>query len=125
MRRLAGILMLGVLWVAAAAGADVTGKWSGSFALTRPDGETRESTAVLVLKQTGSEITGTLGPNEGEQHAITKGSIEGDKMVLLVDAEGRKVKFDLVLAADRITGDVDIAMEGQIAKAKLNVTRSK
>jgi hypothetical protein len=125
MRRMAGILILAALCAMAAAAADITGKWTGTFALTRPDGETRDTTALLVLKQTGSEITGTVGPNEGEQHAITKGSIDGDKIALLVEGDGRVVKFDLVLASDKISGNVDIGMDGQTAKAKINVTRAK
>jgi hypothetical protein len=125
MRRTARIFILAALCVMAAAAADITGKWTGTFALTRPDGETRDTTALLVLKQTGSEVTGTVGPNEGEQHAITKGSIDGDKIALLVEADGRVVKFDLVLASDKISGNVDIAMEGQSAKAKINVARAK
>jgi len=37
---------------------------------------------LLILKHTGSEVTGTVGPHDGEQHAITKGKIEGDKITL-------------------------------------------
>jgi hypothetical protein len=125
MRRMTRIFMLAALCVMAAAAADITGKWTGTFALTRPDGETRDTTALLVLKQTGSEVTGTVGPNEGEQHAITKGSIEGDKIALLVEGDGRVIKFDLVLASDKISGNVDIGMQGQTAKAKIDVTRAK
>jgi opacity protein-like surface antigen len=124
-KRLAVVSILAAVCAMAAAAADVTGKWTGTFALTRPDGEKRDTGALLVLKQSGSEITGTVGPNENEQHAITKGSIEGDKIALLVEADGRAVKFNLVLAADKISGDVDIAMEGQSAKAKIDVTRAK
>ena len=79
-----------------------------------------------MLTQNGTEITGAVGPDEGEQHAITKGKIEGDKITLVVeDEEGRTIKFDLVLAADRITGDVNMVRDGQTAKAKINVTRAK
>jgi hypothetical protein len=39
--------------------------------------------------------------------------------------EGRTIKFDLVLAADRITGDVNMVRDGQTAKAKIDVTRAK
>ena len=46
--------------------ADVTGKWSGSFETADAGGETRTSTALLNLKQAGSQITGTVGPNLDE-----------------------------------------------------------
>jgi hypothetical protein len=42
-----------------------------------------------------------------------------------VEGDGRVIKFDLVLAADKISGNVDIGMQGQTAKAKIDVTRAK
>ena len=107
------------------ADANVTGKWTGSFNSIGPDGEARESTTIMMLKQSGSEITGTFGPNESEQSMVVKGKIDGDKISLIAEAEGRTVHFDLVLAADRITGDMNMVHSGQTAKAKLDVTRSK
>jgi hypothetical protein len=78
-----------------------------------------------MLKQTGTEIAGTVGPNDGEQHTITKGRIEGDK-ITLESADGEAtIKFDLMLAEDRITGDVNAIGEGRSLKAKLDVTRAK
>ena len=122
MRRIASLLTLAALWVAAAAGADVSGKWMGTFKATAPDGQTREATAVLILKQTGGSITGTAGPGENEQHAIAKGQIEGDKITLETD-DG--VKLDLVLAGERIAGDVTITRDNGTMKAKLDVGRAK
>jgi hypothetical protein len=111
--------------LAAAADVDVTGKWVGSINITNPDGETNESTAVLNLKQSGTEITGTVGPNEDEQAAIQKGKIEGNKITMEAEHNGHTIKFDLMLAADRITGDADMSRDGQTAKAKVDVTRAK
>ena len=122
MRRTASILTLATLWVAAAAAADVSGKWTGTFKATAPDGQTREGTAVLVLKQTGETITGTAGPDESEQHALAKGKIEGDKITLETD-DG--VKLDLVLTGERLAGDVTITRDNGTMKAKLDVGRAK
>lgn len=90
-----------------------------------PSGETKESTALLVLKQTGTDITGTVGPNEDEQFAIQKGKIDGDKITLEVDHEGNTMAFSLVLTADRITGEAQMSREGQTMKAKIDVSRAK
>ena len=109
----------------AVADVNVTGKWSGSFNVTGPDGQTKESTAVLLLKQNGSEITGTVGPHGGEQHEITKGKIEGDKITLEAVDGAHAIKFDLVLDGDRITGEANAAGEGRTMKAKLDVKREK
>ena len=118
-------ILIGALALVAAPDTNVTGKWTGSFNMTTPNGDTKESTAFLILNQSGSEITGSVGPNEGEQHTIKKGKIEDDKITLLVEDEGRVINFDLVFAADRIKGDVKMSHEGQTATAKLDVTRAK
>ena len=109
----------------AMADVDVTGKWSGSFNVTTPSGETHESTALMVLKQSGSTITGTVGPNEDDQVAIKEGKIEGSKITLEADHDGQTLKFALVFAADRITGEANMSHDGQSATAKLDLTRAK
>jgi hypothetical protein len=126
MRTLLYFLVLAVLAAGITlADANVTGKWSGTFNSIGPDGEARESTTVMMLKQSGSEISGTFGPNESEQAMTLKGRIEADKITLAAEDEGRTVKFDLVLAADRIAGEVNMVHGGQSSKAKINVTRAK
>lgn len=117
--------MLAAWCAMAAVAADVTGKWTGSFKTTGPDGEVRDGTALVILKQTGSDITGTVGPNDGEQHAITKGKIEGDKITLESADGGVVIKLDLVLTGERIAGDVTASGEGRERKGKLDVTRAK
>jgi hypothetical protein len=125
MKRLVCILLLGVAALLAAPDTNVTGTWTGSFNLTAPDGQTKDTTAHLVLKQNGAEITGSVGPNEGEQHTITKGKIEGEK-ISLESADGAMViKFDLALSGDRLSGDVTATGEGRSMKAKLDVKRAK
>jgi hypothetical protein len=119
------ILIFAAVWVAVAAGADVSGRWTGSFKMTAPDGQVHDGTALLVLKQAGSDITGTIGPDDGEQHSITKGKIEGDK-VTLEAAEGALVmKLEMVLTGERLAGDVTASGEGRQMKAKIDVSRAK
>jgi len=89
-------------------------------------GESKDSTAILVLKQNGAEITGTVGPTEDEQFTIKSGQIDADKITLEVDEHGHPIKFNLVISADRITGEANMSREnGETAKAKLDVTRPK
>jgi len=126
MRTLLRSLMVIVLAAGfALADANVTGKWSGSFNASDPNGDSKESTAIMVLKQTGSDITGTVGPNDDEQFEIRKGKIEGDKITLEVEQEGHTLTFNLVLAADRITGEARLSRDGQTRTAKIDVTRAK
>ena len=78
-----------------------------------------------MLKQNGSAITGTVGPTENDQHMAVKGKIDGDKTTLNAEDEGRAVTFDLVLAADRISGDMNMVHSGQTAQAKIDVKRAE
>jgi len=126
MRRLTVCLLaLFALAGFAMADANVTGKWTGSFVMIGPDGQSHDGEALLDLKQTGSEITGTVGPNADERHNITKGTLAGDKITLECADGGVQIKFALVLAGDRISGDVNAEGDGRTMKAKLDVKRTK
>src|SRR5215469_13184615 len=91
MRTLLCILVLAFSGIAIADDVSATGKWSGSFKISHANGETEDSTAILVLKQTGTEITGTVGPNEDKQLPIQKGKIEGAKITLEADNQGARL----------------------------------
>jgi hypothetical protein len=125
MRTIFSILLLGALALVAVADTNVTGKWTGNFKNVTGGGDDKDSTAVFLLKQNGSEVTGSVGPNEGDQHQITKGKIDGDKITLECADGGVVIKLDLVLAEDRITGDVNAAGEGRTLKGKIDVKREK
>jgi hypothetical protein len=68
------ILLALILSSVLAAAADATGKWSGSFAVTR-DGDTRDGTIYLNLKQDGTKITGVAGPELEKTYPIKIGTI--------------------------------------------------
>ena len=87
--------------------------------------KSKESTALLVLKQSGSEITGTVGPNENKRFAIRKGTDRGRQDNVEVDHDGSTMTFNLVLAADRITGEAQMSRDGETRKAKIDVSRVK
>jgi hypothetical protein len=122
MRTLLCIGLLAAFALVAVADTDVTGTWKGSFNAVGGD---EGGTACLVLKQKGSEITGSVGPNQEQQFPITKGKIEGNKITLEADHEGSPIKLNLVLAAERITGEASMSHDGQEMKAKLDLGREK
>ena len=45
-------------------------KLTGRFKSIDPDGDASESSTVMTLKQNGTEITGTVGLNENNQHMV-------------------------------------------------------
>ncbi len=102
--------------------ADVSGKWTGTF--TPEEGEAGQGT--LILKQNGIEITGTGGPSDGEQMAISNGKIDGNKVTFEIShPSGMTMKMSLVLDGDTLKGDVTASRDGQTMKARMELTREK
>ena len=108
-----------------AADTSVAGKWSGTFLMDNGSGESHDSSILLVLKQEGSAITGTAGPNENEQWPISKGKIDGNKLTMEVQSDGPLIQFELVLDGDHLKGDAHASHEGHNLTAKVDAARSK
>ena len=125
MKALLYFFTLAGLSVCAMTDVNVSGKWSGTFSVTRSNGESKDSTALLILKQNGNEITGSIGPGEDEQYTIDSGKLDGDKLTIESEHNGMAIKFKLVLADDRITGEAAMSTGTDTATAKVDVKRVK
>ena len=101
--------------------ADATGTWTGT--LTRSDGEA--GTAHIVLKQDGQKLTGTAGPNAGEQHDIQNGKADAGKITFEVPLERGSLTFVLTQEGDQMKGAVSQERDGEVQKGEITVTRSK
>jgi hypothetical protein len=115
-----GLLCLALALTAAA--ADVSGKWSGTF--TPENGD--NGSAYVILKQSGSTITGTGGPDANDQWPGLQGKIDGNKVTFEVKSaqDGTIFKCTLMLDGDHLNGDAESKTpDGQVGKAKLNLTR--
>jgi hypothetical protein len=127
-KALLSIFVLAVAAFGAPAGTGVSGKWTGTFNISAPShgGPEAPVAALLVLEQDGENVTGTAGAAEAPQHAISKGKVDGNKVTLEVQQGPMTVKFDLVLAGDRMTGEVNMSgAQGPSGKALVDVTRAK
>jgi hypothetical protein len=102
------IFAVGTLLLTLVAGpaVDVKGKWDGTITAQRPDGTTNNDTALLILDQKDTTVTGTVGGNESDQHPITSGTIEGNKLTLLAKhaQNGREYKIELTVEGDEMKG---------------------
>jgi hypothetical protein len=124
MKRVAILLGLALFLVSAVtASEDLTGKWSGSFIITSSDGETKDELAYMVLKQNGTELTGTAGPNPETQWPIQKGKVEGNKVTFEVQSNEPVIKFDLKLMDGHLKGEAKAEHEGKSMKAAVDVQR--
>ena len=103
---------------------DVTGHWSGNFEMKSSDGETRTPPVYLILKQEGNKVTGTGGRDIEDRHEITKGTIEGNKVVLDVEAGDRDIHLEFTVDGDQLNGEATRARgDGDKQTAKLSAKR--
>lgn len=121
---LKALLLITLASALTAMAADATGTWTGDL-ISQRDGEERKSSAHLVLKQDGTQITGTAGPGVDEQHPILKGKIEGSKLTFEVEREGGVISFVLTQEGDEIKGDITMQRDSSTRTAKLAVKRQK
>ncbi len=123
MKRLVGMVGLVLLLATAMLAAnDLTGQWSGSFNRTM-DGERVDDVIHMVLKQSGAEITGTVGPDAGQQWPIQKGKVEGNKVTFEVQTPEPLIRFELTLAEGHLKGEAKAEHEGRSMKGVVDVQR--
>jgi hypothetical protein len=115
-------VLLGVLISAAALCAtNVAGKWSGTLQM---EGEGDSKPAYVILKQDGDRLTGSAGPNEGEQHSFEGGKVDGNRLTFDVSLGGEgSMHFDLQVHGDQITGQVKRGGESRNEAAKISLNR--
>jgi hypothetical protein len=79
-----------------AAGADISGKWSGDVPRR---GEATPTT--FVFKVDGDKLTGTLTSSQGPE-SFTDGKISGNDISFSMEAGGAKVVFKGTVSGDEI-----------------------
>lgn len=81
----------------------ITGTWFGSFIHTDPDGKVSHDTAVLIVRQTGSNFSGSLGQTIDQQTPWMDGSLKDNRLRFHLNAAGG-LNVSLVLHPDSLTG---------------------
>jgi hypothetical protein len=98
-------LLLFASAAANAAAGDLTGRWKVTISL---GGET--ITGVALLKQTGDELTGSIGADERNQHPLD-GVMKGNLVTLTTHPRpGRTVAFakcSLTVDGEKMTGTTE------------------
>ena len=129
MKTLAAVALLLVSMVPAHAqtkAANLTGKWSGTFTRTAPDGRTQSIPFLFDLTQKGKVLTGTVGPNAERQWPIEKGAVNGAKVTFQAQQpDGPMRKFTLELVKERLQGEMLAEFNGESFTAKVDVGREQ
>jgi len=121
---LSGLLLLSASMLMA---GELTGKWHGKFDILGPDGKVTEpDEAYMILKAEGATVTGTAGPNEGDQMPIKNGKLENGKLTFEVAMEdGGVLSFDLTFDGEKITGTANgTGSGGEKMTAKVDLKRT-
>jgi ketosteroid isomerase-like protein len=107
-------------------GGELTGTWIGTLEELAPDGSIKRTRgAYLDLRLSGQTVTGTAGPSESEQQAISGGKLNGGRNLTfeVVQAQGPTMKFDLIFDGDTIKGAVAAEGGGKRLDARIDVRR--
>src|SRR5260370_5110915 len=118
-------ILLSLVLVLAASASDISGTWSGILKINGTDGQMKDDTIHMIVKQDGGKLTGTAGPSASEQLPIEKGVVEGNKVTMEVPLPNGAFKFAVALEGDHLTGDVTMSAAGQIMNAKMDAPRGQ
>ena len=110
--------------LAAAADGDFDGTWSGSFDIHFPDGRVVKDSALLRLQQSGTTVTGTVGPKAEQQGPIREGVASGSDLQFVADSTpGKVLQFVLKRSGERLSGEATGALGNDQVRVLLDLTR--
>jgi hypothetical protein len=112
-----------LLLAASAMAGDLTGKWSGTF---KVDGGDHNVPQLFILKQQGKTLTGSGGPNAGEQYPLENGRIDGDEVRFELTTGEWKFAYDLKqTGSDGLKGGLKLQSVNDSRSARVSLTKSK
>ena len=116
MKKIIGIV---VLLASTAVAADLSGKWSGTF---RAAGADHDVPQLFILKQAGSRLSGSGGPDESERYPIENPRVDDDKVAFEITTGEWKFSYHLKVSGPHLTGDLELtsADSRRTAKVALN-----
>jgi len=121
-RALACVVLIFVLPLSA---AELSGAWKGTLEIDGPGGQTQADRCYMELKQSGTRITGAVGPDKSVQWSIQNGKAEGVRITFAVfPPEGGRLTFDLRLAGGHLRGEAHGENQGLAFKAKVDLARA-
>lgn len=77
----------------------------------------------MILKQAGSKLDRSVGPDESEQHSLENGKVEGNKLTFDIPLGAKSLHFSLEADGDQITGQAQRDWQGRVETMKISVKR--
>ena len=107
--------------------SSLSGSWAGTIAIPEKGRRGDKEPLHATFKQNGSELTGTLGPDEKSQLAISKGHVEVTKFGTIVtfDMVGPNfaAHFELVPSGGVLRGVAKLDTEKATAAVELQILK--
>ena len=115
------VIAVFLLLAVSAMGTDLSDTWTGSF---RAEGGDHDTPQVFLLKQDGSKVTGTGGPDSQEQYPIENGRIDGDRLKFELTTGEWRFSYDLKQnGPDGLKGDLQLKTVNNSRNAKVSLRR--
>jgi hypothetical protein len=115
MKKLAALLLLAFI----AAPSNLSGVWTGAFR-----GGDSDIPQLFTLKQQGTKITGTGGPDSTEQYPVQNGLIAGDAVKFEVNTGQRHYFYDLKATDKKLQGSLTIKGSNDTSNTTVSLERS-
>jgi opacity protein-like surface antigen len=117
------MIALCMILASAAVAADVSGKWTGTFKVNGGDHTVPQ---LFILQQQGKKLTGSGGPNEGEQYPIENGTNDGGRVRFQLTTGEWKFAYDLKQTGeDGLEGDLKLENVNDSRTAAVSLRRLK
>lgn len=99
---------------------DLTGKWSGSF---KVDGGDHSVPQLFILKQDGTKLTGSGGPDQSEQYPIENGKVDGDHVNFELTTGEWRFTYNLKISGATLAGDLELNGVNDSRTAKVSLSK--
>ncbi len=113
-----GFILLFLLIPVILRAQELSGKWRGSF---KAEGGDHEIPQLIVLHQSGSQITGSGGPDDSEQYPIANGTVQGDRVHFELTTALSKFSYDLMKKGNDLSGILEIKSLNRVTRATVKL----
>jgi hypothetical protein len=101
---------------------EIAGKWTGSF---KAEGGDHDIPQLIVIRQSGKQMTGSGGPDDSEQYPISNGIVDGEKVHFELTTARAKFFYDLTRTGANLNGRLEIKSVNRAAKATVSLKKQQ
>jgi hypothetical protein len=116
------ILTLALLFILGSAVGDVSGNWHGSF---RVDGGDHDVPQLLLLKEDGTKLTGSGGPDATERYPISNGRVNGDRVTFEITTGDWEFSYDLQISGPQMSGKLVLKSANDSRSAEVTLKEAQ